>query len=679
MKWVVLLLLVSRGLIAQINPANITIARDSFGVPHIFAPTDAEVAYGLAWAHAEDDLNTIELLILTGKGKLAASIGKKGVGADYIIKLLRCREAVEEQWNTLSPDFLALIRGYIKGLNDYARAYPKRVKYRKSFPFDEKDYMTAVVLTISVFCGIDNALPMIMNGRAATIPGFSSQGSNAFAFHPTRTTTGEAFLTINAHQPLEGPTAFYEAHLNSEEGWNILGGLFPGGCLIFHGTNEHLGWAHTVNYQDKLDIFQLQMNPANNGQYKFDNEWMHLEVKKVKFKIKGIPVKVGRKVYWSKYGATVKTKQGVFSIRLPATMDIRALEQWYRMNKARNFSEFYKAVSMTSLPMFNIMYADRYDTIFYISNGKMPVRNPASQYQWRSTVPGNTSATLWTSFKPVRELPQYINPGSGFLYNTNHSPFLATEGRFNLNPQKYDRNDGYELTHNNRSKRITELMRGIGKIDYEGMKKIKFDQSLPQVLQYPYGIDTMFSLDTMGRSSLAPLINTFRKWDRKGSADSKGAAIFLIAYHYLSGKLTGAPRQITKAESIETFQYVHDYMIKYFGNTEVVLGDVQKIVRGDDARPSGGLPDVLTAAYSIPYENGRRKIRSGDAYVCFVRFPKDQLPIIETVNTFGASSDPKSPHFKDQFGMFLNKQTKPMTLDKQKVLEQAKKVYHPVK
>ena len=175
--------------------------------------------------------------------------------------------------------------------------------------------MTAVVLTISVFCGIDNALPMIMNGRAATIPGFSSQGSNAFAFHPTRTTTGETFLTINAHQPLEGPTAFYEAHLNSEEGWNILGGLFPGGCLIFHGTNEHLGWAHTVNYQDKLDIFQLQMNPANNGQYKFDNEWMHLEEKKVKFKIKGIPVKVGRKVYWSKYGATVKTKQGVFSIR----------------------------------------------------------------------------------------------------------------------------------------------------------------------------------------------------------------------------------------------------------------------------------------------------------------------------------------------------------------------------
>ena len=69
-------------------------------------------------------------------------------------------------------------------------------------------------------------------------------------------------------------------------------------------------------------------------------------------------------------------------------MDIRAMEEWYRMNKAKNFTEFYKAISMTSLPMFNIMYADRYDTIFYISNAKLPVRNPDPQYDWKSTLPG---------------------------------------------------------------------------------------------------------------------------------------------------------------------------------------------------------------------------------------------------------------------------------------------------
>ena len=37
---------------SQINPNNIDIVRDNYGVPHIFAKTDAELAYGLAWANA---------------------------------------------------------------------------------------------------------------------------------------------------------------------------------------------------------------------------------------------------------------------------------------------------------------------------------------------------------------------------------------------------------------------------------------------------------------------------------------------------------------------------------------------------------------------------------------------------------------------------------------------------
>ena len=161
-------------------------------------------------------------------------------------------------------------------------------------------------------------------------------------------------------------------------------------------------------------------------------------------------------------------------------------------------------------------------------------------------------------------------------------------------------------------------------------------------------------------------------------AASKGAAVFLLLYDHESKKLAGSPaRQLTKAEAVEAYQYVNDYMMKNFGNTDLTLGDIQKLVRGDDARPAWGLPDVLTAAYTEPYKNGMRKVVSGDAYICFVRYPKNGLPIIESINTFGASSHPSSPHYKDQMTMFQNQQTKPMTLDKQEVLRTAERVYHP--
>ena len=175
------------------------------------------------------------------------------------------------------------------------------------------------------------------------------------------------------------------------------------------------------------------------------------------------------------------------------------------------------------------------------------------------------------------------------------------------------------------------------------------------------------------------LIRNFKSWDRKASADSKGAGAFLLMYYYLAEKLKGeAPRQITRLEAIGTYQYVHDYMMKHFGKTDLTLGDIQKLVRGDEAKPAWGFPDVLTPSFSEPWTNGMRKVTGGDAYICFVRYPKDgNPPFIESVNTFGASMDPASPHFKDQMGMFQAQQTKRMTLDKGEVMRKAVKVYHP--
>jgi acyl-homoserine-lactone acylase len=188
----------------------------------------------------------------------------------------------------------------------------------------------------------------------------------------------------------------------------------------------------------------------------------------------------------------------------------------------------------------------------------------------------------------------------------------------------------------------------------------------------------MLNLNAGEFPALKELITTFQQWDRKAVTSSKGAAIFLLVYHHVAAKLRGTPsRQLTKKEAMDAYQDAYDHLMKHFGSTDLTLGDIQKLVRGEEALPAWGLPDVLTSAYTEPYIDGKRKVVSGDAYICFVRYPKNGLPIIESVNTFGASSDPASKHYKDQLAMFQNQQTKPMTLDKQEVLKKASRIYHP--
>jgi acyl-homoserine-lactone acylase len=140
----------------QINPQNIQIARDKWGVPHIFAKTDPEVAYGLAYAHAEDDFKTVQLTLLAGKGMLGRLRGKDGASVDYVVSLLRCRDIVKAQYEKdISPDFKALIEGYVAGLNVYAKNHPDEVLVKNAFPVNAEDFMTAATLSLAVISGVD--------------------------------------------------------------------------------------------------------------------------------------------------------------------------------------------------------------------------------------------------------------------------------------------------------------------------------------------------------------------------------------------------------------------------------------------------------------------------------------------------------------------------------------------
>ena len=680
MRILLSLLLVSPLSYSQINPKNIDIVRDEYGIPHIYAQTDAEVAYGLAWANAEDDFTTIQEAYLAGNAMLSNYIGLKGAAADFITQFIGSKNLIEEKIGNISEDYMAVVEGYSQGLNAYASNNPDKVLYKKLFPITPKKML--MYSQLQLFISNEGAYwaGRILNND--TQDDFLDQnltGSNVIAMNSSKTASGETFLAINTHQPLEGPTSWYEVHLNSEEGTNIIGTMYPGTPNILIGVNEYLGWSHTVNYPDKTDVFKLRMK--NKRKYIVDEEEYELEKLKAKITIKvlGIPIKINRKYFKSIYGPTLKNKSGYYSIRTPSLFHIRALEQWWRMGKSKNFSEFYNNLKMKELPGFNIGYADKYDTIFYMSNGIIPKR--AEGYNWKGIVPGDTKKTLWTEYHNIEDLPQVIQPESGFIYNANHSPFKSTSADENPNEKNYNENMGYETYDNNRSTRLIELIESYDKVSYDDFKDIKYDNSFPSKFNYNFmDISIIETLKLQAENDLFELLDIIQKWDRKTDIESQGAGIYGVLYYQLvrnyRNEIQKNNKTVSKEILLSALADTKAYIINNFGSIKITLGVFQKLVRGDKELPIWGLPDVITAMSSRPYKDGKQKVTQGESYIGLVRF-NENGPILESIISFGNSDNPYSEHYTDQMEKYSKFQTKKMTFDKNIIYSQAKKIYNP--
>ena len=680
MNKITYLLIVTSIAHSQINPNNIEIVRDQFGVPHIYAQTDAEVAYGLAWVNAEDDFTTIQEAYLAGNAMLSNHIGLKGAAADFITQFIGSKSLIEEKIGDISEDYMEVVEGYSQGLNAYARNNPNKVLYKKLFPITPKKML--MYSQLQLFISNEGAYwaGRILNND--TQDDFLDQnltGSNVIAMNSSKTKSGETFLAINTHQPLEGPTSWYEVHLNSEEGTNIIGTMYPGTPNILIGVNEHLGWSHTVNYPDKTDVFKLKMK--NKRKYIVDEEEYELEKLKAKITVKvfGIPIKINRKYYKSIFGPTLKNKSGYYSIRTPTLFNIKALEQWWKMGKSKNFSEFYNTLKMTQLPGFNIGYADKYDTIFYMSNGIIPKR--AEGYNWKGIVPGDTKKTLWTEYHDIEDLPQVIQPDAGFIYNANHSPFKSTTAEENPKEENFSQRMGYETYDNNRSTRLIELIESYDKVSYEDFKDIKYDNSFPSKFNYNFmDISIIETLKLKTENDSFELLDIIQKWNRKTDIDSQGAGIYGVLYYQLVWNYRDDIQKNNKTVSRETLlsalKDVKRYLIDNFGSIDITLGDFQKLVRGDKELPIWGLPDVITAMSSRPYKDGKHKVTQGESYIGLVRF-NENGPIIESIISFGNSDNPDSDHYTDQMEKYSKFQTKKMTFDRDIIYKEAKKIYNP--
>ena len=280
---------------------DVNIIRDDWGVPHIYGKTDADIAFGLGYAHAEDDFETMQLAVAATRGTLARYQGKGAAVTDYLVALLGVWDTVDRRYDEIAPNTRNAAEAYAAGFNLYAAQNPD-ITWRGLAPFTGKDVIAGFVFKTPLFYGLDGKLLELFGdermqeialdpsgGRQSfhTSPKtLAERGSNAIAVSAARSGDNTTRLMINSHQPMSGPVAWYEAHLISEQGIDMTGGVFVGTPFILHGFNDNLGWANTVSAQDLVDIYVLTRNPNNKNQYLLDGEWLDFEQSTVIIKVK---------------------------------------------------------------------------------------------------------------------------------------------------------------------------------------------------------------------------------------------------------------------------------------------------------------------------------------------------------------------------------------------------------
>lgn len=661
------------------------IRRDTYGIPHIVGTSDADVAYGLAFAHAEDDFLTIQQTFLAARGKLASVYGPDSAPIDYFVHLLRIPQTVEAGWPELAPEVRALCDAYAAGVNHYAELNPDEALIGL-FPLTGRDIVAAFTQKVPLFFGLEATIGALFEDErpdlSATGTPAVRYGSNVFAVSPDRSASGETILVSNSHQPWTGPVAWYEAHVTSGEGWDMTGALFPGMPVFALGHNRDLAWSFTVNHPDLIDVYELDIDPADPNRYQVDGEWLMLEVGEVPIEVRlagRLRWEFPQEVLWSIYGPVVRQDHGTYAIRYAGIGEVGLVEQLFEMNKATTFTEWEAALArQDGLPSFNVGYADRTGKIAFLYHGLFPDRDPG--FDWSSYVPGNTRATVWDGYVPLNELPWVIDPDGGFIQNSNSTPFTAALE--SLDPAAYPAFMGVEDQETNRSLRSIELLTADESITVDDLKAIKWDMtyhedSLPSLL-----VDRVVAGEW--GSDLGAAVDLLASWDREADpADPATGLVIMLLAELLDAEVDIDPSQMGKelevsdADLEDALRAAVDVLNEGAGGLDAEWSDVNRLVRGSSDLGVGGGPDLLHAVYGEVI-NGRFEGIAGDAYLLVVVFHPDGTVTSEAVHQFGtAVLDPDSPHYADQAPLFVKRQLRPVWFEEEDILANLEVEYRP--
>jgi acyl-homoserine-lactone acylase len=669
---------------------SVEIRRTAYGVPHILAESLEGAAFGLAWVMMEDYREQVPRQILRANGRLSLALGRDELEADFPGRL--AHDFAVETFPLLPRDVQQILTGFAAGVNHFIELRggqlpewvtptftPQDIHARDVQVWDMGAVRRFTARRGSDATGVDPASDP--PDTTAAGPGFDpEEGSNAWAFAPSRTASGHAILLRNPH--LSFTAGYYEAHLTVPGVLNFYGDFRLGGPFtVIGGFNDRLGWATTNNSPDLAEIYALLRDPLDPDAYLFGGESVPLETRSVtvEFTDREIPAPteehmVGaetRYFRFSSLGPVLFETQDTLYVLKSAALGLHRLgEQWLRMMQARDLEEWKEAMRMRAKYNSNFTYADADGNIFYVWNASIPLlpRRPSGD----SVVFAAGAEDVWTELYPWDDLPQLLNPGGGYVQNANDPPY-HTNLNEPLRREVYPANFP-EPRLGFRTQNSLELVHNDSVVSLEDVVELK--HSMKMILADRVKEELVATVRARNPSDeVARALDLVADWDNRVARESRGAVLFkLWASRYF--ELTeedqryrvpwseDAPTRTpwglgNRARAMEAFQWAVDETASRFGSWDVAWGEVHRIRAGDLDLAVGGCSGALGCFRVIGYredQDGKYKAWTGDSWVLAVEF--GETPRGYSVLLYGNSNQEDSPYFYDQAEMFANEAMK---------------------
>lgn len=685
------------------------IYRDSYGVPHIDAATDEAAVFAFAYAQAEDFFWQVEDTYLLSLGRYAEAYGPQGINSDLLNRAFEIVPKSKADYQKLDADMQSLCEAYVAGLNFYLATNPQ-TKPRLLSHFEPWQVLACgrqlmLELTYRYTRLHSNYMPRVNPVIAA------ATGSNAWAIAPKRTQSGNAMLFANPHQPWFGFGQMYEAHLRSGEGWNFSGATFFGSPLPTMGHNERLGWSFTTNEPDIADVWRETFDdPERPLNYRYDGGYRTAVEWKEPIKVKtheGVKEKIYtfRKTH---HGPIVAKQdaQHQLAVRIGGLEESLLLKQMDLLVRARNLDEFKAGMAGLNFPIMNAVYADREGNIFFLYNGSIPRRDP--QFDWRKPVDGSDPRTEWQGYHAIGELPQLLNPKAGYVQNCNSSPFTTTDDEnpdINAFPP-YMVEDKHD--DKRRAKISRKLLGEMHDLTFDELQTAAYDTTLYWALTelpaYAKAYEDLKQSDPELAGQVKPYIEHLLDWDCRVTHESTQAALCVAWYEQLYGNTY--PGETLKERFVGDLPQQFRALVKAaailrttYGDWRVAWGDIYRIQRQanvadlvrvpftdkEPSLPSAGahgpmgviFTQYYTPSINIPFVKSVKKHYGVIGYTYMGVFEFGERVQGATVVNFGASGDPRSPHYFDQAKLLSEQKLKPELFYWEDVLAGAKSVYQP--